>query len=574
MSKETYISGLAWDEIQWPLVIADVRCTQRRIYRASKKDNKHLVRFLQKQLMMSPSASLLATYTVTTLNKGKKTAGIDGLRNLNSKQKLELAKNLRLNGSASGIKRVWIPKPGTQDKRPLGIPIMLDRAKQALAKLVLEPEWEARFENNSYGFRPGRSTHDAIEAIFTHLHHNDPKFVFDADIKKCFDRINHEKLLIKLNSFPLMEKQIRAWLKAGIFDNYSKEQKSFYPEFGTPQGGIISPLLCNIALHGLENHLKELICKVPNHTKAGTRGKRAKLASLGIIRYADDFLLIHRDKETLEICIQETKKWLNEIGLEISNEKSKLISSNQSFNFLGFQIITILRNQKFKVKISPSKRNKDRLVTKVREIIQSNKSAASYSLIAKLRPVIIGWGNYYQFCECKESFSKMDDIIFNQLRAWVFRRSNRVGRELTKIKYFPEDRSRIFQGREYKSSWILEGTKANSKGIPQKNFLPRISWIKSQKYCKIKLNASPYDGDNIYWSMRIPKYSTLSTRRKNLLMKQKAKCLICGIKFNTGDTMEVDHIIPTYKGGKDVYKNLQLLHKHCHLDKTRKDLAT
>lgn len=574
MSKETYISGLVWDDIQWSLIIKDVRSTQRRIYRASKKDDKYLIRFLQKQLLMSPSASLLAVYTVTTLNKGKRTAGIDGIKNLDSTQKLELAKNLRLNGSAAQIKRVWIPKSGSKDKRPLGIPIMLDRAKQALAKLVLEPEWEARFENNSYGFRPGRSPHDAIEAIYAHLHHNDPKFIFDADIKKCFDRIDHEALLKKIGSFPLMEKQIKAWLKTGIFDEYSEEKKSYYPEFGTPQGGIISPLLCNIALHGLENHLKELICTLPNRTKANTRGKRAKIASLGVIRYADDFLLIHRDKETLEICITETKRWLKEVGLEISPEKSKLLISNESFCFLGFQIITIQKDQKFKVKISPSRENKDRLIFKVREIIQSNKSAASYSLITKLRPVIIGWGNYYQFCECKETFNKMDDIIYNQLRAWVFRRSNRVGREETKIKYFPEERIRSFQGREYKANWVLEGTKANSEGIPQKNFLPKLSWIKSRNFCKIKLDASPYDGDEIYWSMRMPKYSSLSTRRKNLLMKQKAKCPICGQKFSTGDIMEVDHILPTYQGGKNVYNNLQLLHKHCHLIKTRKDLAT
>src|SRR4028118_1175721 len=243
-----------WNDINWRKLERNVFKLQKRIYQASNRGDVKLVRKLQKLLISSWSAKALAVRRVTQDNQGKKTAGVDGVKSLSPKQRLDLIPKIHLGTKARPTRRVWIPKPGTQEKRPLGIPTMKDRALQALVKLALEPEWEARFEPNSYGFRPGRSCHDAIEAIFT-VTAQKAKYVLDADIAKCFDRINHKALLEKLNTFPTIRRQVRAWLQAGVMDG-----KELFPtREGTPQGGVISPLLSNIALHGMEYRIKEYV---------------------------------------------------------------------------------------------------------------------------------------------------------------------------------------------------------------------------------------------------------------------------------------------------------------------------
>jgi len=580
MSKShNYFEDLAWDKIMWCDAHNRVRRIQKRIYKASRAGNSGKLAFMQKMLLRNPHAKLVAVQSVTTLSKGKKTPVIDGFTATSGKQKLALAKSLFLNGKANPVKRVWIPKPGKTEKRPLGIPTIRDRAKQALCKLALEPQWEAKFEPNSYGFRPGRSAQDAIEAIFMNLHFNEDKYVFDADIRKCFSQIDHEALLAKLDTFPLMRAQIAAWLKTGIFDEFaSTPGLSDCSTVGTPQGGVISPLLANIALHGLEDHLSEFVSKrnMPKPHAGASRGRRAKRTALGIVRYADDFVIIHRNLEIMQMVIQETKIWLNGMGLSISEEKSSLKKSSQAFKFLGFQI-TYVKNRvsgKLRVKITPSKDNICRIITNVKSIIQRNKAVSSYHLIGKIRPVILGWANYFQYCECKEVFSKVDNTIYQQIRAWVFRRAVRQGRIKVKEKYFPSGNTYPFQGRWYKANWILVGTKKLADDKKSTIYLPKLSWVNSKKYVKIKGDASVYDGNEVYWSLRTPRYSILSTRVKNLLLKQQGKCTICKKGFFEGDIMEVDHITPKFKGGLDEYSNLQLLHRQCHVNKTSQDRAT
>uniref|UniRef100_A0A1D9G6M6 Reverse transcriptase domain-containing protein n=1 Tax=Moorena producens (strain JHB) TaxID=1454205 RepID=A0A1D9G6M6_MOOP1 len=226
-----------WKRTNWRKLERVVFKLQNRIYRASQRGDVRVVRKLQKTLMKSWSAKMIAVRKVTQQNKGRKTAGIDGKKALTNKQRLALVASLKTYKKPQPTRRVWIPKPGKSEKRPLGIPTIHDRALQALAKQALEPEWEAIFEPNSYGFRPGRSCHDAIEAIFISINQK-PKWVLDADISKCFDKINHNALLAKLNTYPSMRRLIKQWLKAGVMDG-----NTFSPtNEGTPQGGIISPL--------------------------------------------------------------------------------------------------------------------------------------------------------------------------------------------------------------------------------------------------------------------------------------------------------------------------------------------
>jgi RNA-directed DNA polymerase len=325
-----------WRSIDWRKLEKRVYKLQKRIYRASNRGDIKALRKLQKMLMKSWSAKVLAVRRVTQDNQGKKTAGVDGVKSLSPKQRLDLVNKLHLGTKARPTRRVWIPKPGTEEKRPLGIPTMKDRALQALVKLALEPEWEARFEPNSYGFRPGRSCHDAVAAIFDSIRYK-AKYVLDADIAKCFDRIDQGRLLHKLNTFPTMRRQIKSWLKAGVMDGLELSSTSE----GTPQGGVISPLLANIALHRMECRIKEYVCSLTYLDK----NKKNRMDSVSLIRYADDFVILHKDLTVVQGCQKIISDWLKDMGLELKPSKTRLAHTlnpveheKPGFNFLGFNI--------------------------------------------------------------------------------------------------------------------------------------------------------------------------------------------------------------------------------------------
>ena len=310
-----------WQDLPWKRIERAVFKLQKRIYQASLRDDKQIVHKLQRLLISSWSARCLAVRRVTQDNRGRKTAGVDGVKSLPPRQRLRFSHRLRLSGTACPVRRVWIPKPGKSEKRPLGIPTMQDRAEQALAKLALEPEWEARFEPNSYGFRPGRSAHDAIEAIFNTVCHR-ARYVLDADIAACFDRISHTALLNKLQTFPTMRRAVRAWLKAGVLEN-----DELLPTIaGSPQGGVISPLLANVALHGLETAVAE--------AHPGAK----------VIRYADDLVVLHLDLAVIQAAKKTVSAWLAKMDLELKPSKTHVTHTlnhhegRVGFDFLGFHI--------------------------------------------------------------------------------------------------------------------------------------------------------------------------------------------------------------------------------------------
>lgn len=574
----SFMSSLKWNEVDWPLVEQRVFRYQQRIYRAGLKDNQNVINNLQRRLITSYDAKLLAVRQVTTLNKGKRTPGVDKKVYDTPKAKMKLVSNLKLDGKASRIKRVEIPKPGKPGQfRPLGIPTVEDRAKQALCRFALEPEWEARFERNSYGFRPGRNCHDAIESVFGALSNKRQtpiyrKMVLKIDIEKCFDRINHDLLLDKINSHPVIKNQIKSWLEAGILKGSSpKSDPDFIikNEMGTPQGGVISPLLANIALHGLLDHLDDWILSIP----AENNRSAAKRAALTVIRYADDILVIHKDLDVIKKSKRVIESWLWEnCKLTLNNEKTTIYNSTEGFEFLGFSIITLSRNGMDRLKIYPSRQSQARILSKVREIIQRNKASSSYRLITLLRPILIGWSNYFKYSECQTVYSKIDHFIHQKIRAWVFRIDKRHGRQIVKERYFPIGKTYHYNGRTYQDNWILYGKEKGSDGKTRETFLPRLSWVSSSKWVKVKNTKSPFDGDHVYWATRMASYNRLPTRVSKLLKLQKGVCPYCQTRFNFDSVMEVDHIQPRALGGKDTYANLQLLHRHCHIKKTRTDM--
>jgi RNA-directed DNA polymerase len=448
---------LTWHELPWKRIERRVFKLQKRIYRASLKGNLKLVRKLQKTLVHSWFAKLLAVRKVTQENKGKNTAGVDGIKSLTPKQRLELVDTLRLDGKSSPTRRVWIPKPGKKEKRPLGIPTVADRAKQALLKMAIEPEWEARFEPNSYGFRPARACHDAAEAIFSSINKK-PKYVLDADISQCFDRIDHKALLEKLNTFPTFKRQIKSWLKSGVIDFSEYADRKGYNETreGTPQGGVISPLLANVALHGLENLLKDYIVTIKmKNTKGRVIRTAEKLSNLGIIRYADDFVVLHENLEVVIKCKELIEAWLKDIGLELKPSKTRIAHTlneyegeEPGFNFLGFNIRqysvgkthsgkdTKRRLLGFKTIISPSKESIQRHYDNLVRTIDKHKAMAQAVLIGKLNPIIRGWCNYHTpFCS-REAFSKLNYLLWKKLWKWANSRHPNKGKKWSAKKYW------------------------------------------------------------------------------------------------------------------------------------------
>ncbi len=417
---------MEWRHTPWPKLEQYVFKLQKRIFKAAQLGDDKTVRSLQKMLLRSRSAKTLAVRQVSQDNQGKNTAGIDGIKSLTPVQRLQLVRSLRLSERSTPTRRVWIPKSNTTEKRPLGIPTLHDRALQALVKQALEPEWEARFEANSYGFRPGRSGQDAVEAIYSTINKK-AKYVLDADIAKCFDRINHDALLTKLATFPVLRRQIKSWLKAGLMEG----GELFPTAEGTPQGGVISPLLANVALHGMETALHQAFA----YGIRTVGDQRKWVSKVQLIRYADDFVIIHEDRATVEMARTLITEWLKPMGLELKPSKTRLIHTLQEvdghvgFDFLGFTVRQFRAGKHrtgyykkgvplgFKTSVRPSKAGVKRHYRQLAMIVNAHKSKPQSELIAVLNPVIRGWTNYYSRAVSKRTFTRLGHLLYQKLRA-------------------------------------------------------------------------------------------------------------------------------------------------------------
>ena len=551
-----------WKTINWAKVQRKVFKLQKRLYQASLSGQNAKARRLQRLLVKSYYAKLLAIRKVTQDNQGKKTAGIDGIKSITPKQRLELSQNLSKYQKAKPLRRKWIPKPNGE-KRPLGIPTINDRVRQALVKLALEPQWEARFEGESYGFRPGRSAHDAMSRIFLSIKQGE-YYILDADISKCFDQINHDYLLSKIDCPSIIKAQIKQWLKAGVMDNGLFEAT----EAGTPQGGVISPLLANIALDGMIRLIENLFPK-------GTNGNKNYAK---VIRYADDFVVISPQVEVIQQCQIDLEEWLKPIGLELKPAKTRIchtlreiqVKGNKvkpGFDFLGWNFRqypvgkhhsskTGSRNQKllgFNTLIKPSKKSIKAHADQVKKVIKSHKTAPQTALIRNLNPVIRGWCNYHSRVVSKKTFSSLDHMTWQRLRAWTVSRCGKASYKKLR-KYYKKNGNR---------AWSFETNKGLKLLIHAETPITR--------HVTVRPEASPYDGNWTYWSTRKGTSFDVPKRVATLLKKQKGRCNLCGQYFSPEDIVEIDHILPTTLGGKNEYKNLQLLHRHCHDTKTATD---
>lgn len=536
----------AWQDKPWKHFQRVVFRLQKRIYRAQQRHERGMVHTLQRLLLASSAARHLAVRRVTQENRGKRTAGVDGVASLRPPERLQLASALRdLSGQTDPIRRVYIPKPGKAEQRPLGIPTMADRARQTLVTLALEPEWEAQFEPNSYGFRPGRSTHDAIGAIFLSLKHT-PPYVLKADLEQCFDRIDHAYLLAKLDTFPRLRRLIKSWLKAGIM-----EEEILTPSWaGTPQGGPASPLLANVALHGLEEELRR---SVP-------RRKHGLNWQPTVVRYADDALILHRDLETLMALHDRAEGWLQHVGLRFKPRKTRISHTLHSHqgkagcDFLGFNVrqyrVGRHRSGKngtgkplgFKTLIKPSRDAQKRHLRRTGALIRRHRGASQETLTKALGPVITGWSRYYAHVVSKAVFGKRYYRVHHQLRRWALWRHPHKGYRWRMSRY-----------------WLR---KDGVIGFGKTQTLPKHPDMPITRHVKVAGTRSPYDGDWAYWGLRLRRYAGLSPREQQLLRAQSGQCGWCGLYFTISDRIEVHH--EDRDRTNDRFTNLKLLHRHCH----------
>jgi len=495
-------------------------------------------------MLRSYSNILMSVRRVTQVNAGKNTPGVDKLVVKTPAARGKLVDRLASfqPWRAKPVRRVYIPKSNGK-LRPLGIPTVIDRALQAVVKNALEPSWEARFEGTSYGFRPGRGCHDAIDKIYRLARPNKrKKWVVDADIEGAFDNIDWAFLLQTLGDVP-GKGLIKQWLKAGIMEDGVYHSTNA----GTPQGGVISPLLMNIALHGMEDALG-----VKYNCRGQVVGKRA------VVRYADDFVVFCESQEDANRVKDELlPPWLAQRGLRLSPEKTRIVHLIEGFDFLGFHVkhyhAPKTSKSGFKLLIQPSKKAVANKRKELRQIWLELKGHNLHSVLSRLNPIIRGWANYYRTVVSSRVFTEMDN--------WMHRRARRYAKHMHPRKTW-KWRAARYWGRLNKDSddkWVF-GDKHSGR------YLRKFSWTKIRRHELVRGTASPDDPSlkEYWWERKKVNLHHLSMSDVLLAESQDWLCPRCGMDLINGEEIHRHHKRPKSEGGTDSRNNRELVHLYCH----------
>lgn len=523
-----------WKSIDWQKAEAEVSRLQARIAKATQEKKWNTVKRLQYLLTHSYYSKALAVRKVTT-NKGKNTAGID--RELWNTPPLKMRGVLTLTDKgykAKPLRRVYIEKKGKKAKRPLGIPCMYDRAMQALYALALDPVSETTGDTKSFGFRKGRCAQDACEYTFNALSHRySPKWVLEGDIKGCFDHISHDWLI---ENIPMDKSVLKQFLKAG----FVFQDELFPTEEGTPQGGVISPILANMALDGMQKTLSDRF-----HTNC--LGKAdihfRNVHKVNLVRYADDFIVTAETKEIAEEAKELIRDFLKTRGLELSEEKTLITNIEDGFDMLGWTF----RKFNDKLIVKPSKKSVKAFQTALSEtILQRGKAWKQDVLIEKLNQQIRGWANYHQSVCASEAFAHIDYVLYELLWRWAKRRHPHKGKWWVSTNY-----------------WHRRGTRNWVFSTEDKELL-RVDHIPIIRHDKVRMDANPYF-DTQYFNDRKFRHGMkrLSGRFKLIWKNQNGCCYHCGLPMEVSDEREIYFKVPKSMGGRDEVSNMAYVHKHC-----------
>ena len=531
-----------WHQIDWRKAARRVQSLRCRIFRATKEQRWKPVRHLTQLLLRSYANVLVSVRRITQVNHGRHTPGIDGERVTTPEERAKLVDDLRQYHPwrAAPVRRVYIPKANGK-QRPLGIPTIRDRVMQMVVKNAMEPRFEAEFEAQSYGFRPGRCCQDAIEEVYVALnngavgHHH---YILDADIQGAFDHISQAFILRRIGSMPGRE-LIRQWLKAG----YWEQGTLHHTTEGTPQGGVISPLLANIALDGLAKQL----------------GKGYRMA-----RYADDIVVMAKSLPAIEQACPVVTAFLKERGLVLHPEKTRIVQRTEGFDSLGFHVQ--MRGQK--LLITPQQQKVQALLRDVRSWLKHHQTVSPEAVVRHLNPLLRGWARYSRHVVSKPTFQHVDYHLWRALWQWAQRRHPRKAKRWIYRRYF--------EVGKYGATLYAESRER--RGQTSRRRLERLPTIPIVRHVKVKGRASPDDPTlKTYWESRRFRMGRQRVARGSRLYgiaeAQRWQCPGCGQALFDGQEVHLHHLIPVHAGGSDDRENLQWLHAACHRQRHRQGVT-